>query len=118
MDGNWQLVNSRGAGSRGRKRAGLAATARLGDEVKRLMEQQILPRRSRFNEVAEVWEQLLPVELIEHCSLVAIEDGVLKIQVDLPAYHHELRLCGPEFVRELQKQCPRARIKRMRVVLA
>jgi hypothetical protein len=61
--------------------------------------------------VVVVWEQLLPAELRQHCKLAGISGGQLKVLMDSPVYLHELRLCGAELTRELQRRCPKARIR-------
>jgi len=91
--------------------------ARLGDTINELMENQISPRHARFGSVAQLWDQLLPAELSQHCRLADISAGQLKVLVDSPAYLHELRLCSSELIRELQRQCPRARIKKIRFAI-
>ena len=42
----------------------------------------------------------------------------LKVLVDSPSYAHELRMCCPELLEELRQECPRARIKKIRVVIS
>ena len=89
-------------------------TARLGDAVRQLMENQILPRQARFEAVVELWSQLLPAELRRHCKLADISGGQLKVLVDSPAHLYELQLCSSQLLEELQQQCPRARIKKIK----
>ena len=92
-------------------------TERLGDVLSKLMESRVSPRQARFGPVAELWEQLLPEELSQHCKIANISGGQLKVIVDSPVYLHELRMCNSEILRELQQQCPRARIKTIKFVI-
>ena len=92
-------------------------SARIGDVVSQIMENRLSPRYARFGGIVELWGQLLPRELAEHCKLQEISGGQLKVAVDSPSYLHELRLCGPELLAELQKHCPRARIKDIKFVI-
>ena len=90
---------------------------RLGDMVRRLLEEQICVRRTKLASVAEAWARLLPVGLGQHCHLEEISGGQLKVLVDSPPYMHELRLCSTDLLREIQKQCPQARIKKIKFMV-
>lgn len=90
---------------------------RLGDVLVGLMENQVAPCRARFGPVAEVWEQLLPVELRRHCKIANIQGSRLKVVADSPAYQFEMRLCSSELVKELAARCPRARVERIDIVV-
>ena len=92
-------------------------TVRLGDTLSELMKNRISPLQSRFGPVAELWNQLLPTELTQHCSLTGISGGQLKVLVDSPVYLYELKLCGSELLEQLQQQCPRARIRKIKFIV-
>ena len=92
-------------------------TVRLGDTINQLMENRISPQQARFGSISELWSQLLPDELHQHCKITDVSAGQLKVLVDLPPYMHELRLCSSELLKELQRQCPRAQIKKIKLVL-
>lgn len=113
MDNSQQLCNI--ADRRTKRRRD--RTVRLSDAVSRLMENCISPQQARFSAVAELWSQLLPAGLRRHCKIADISAGQLKVLVDLPPYMHELRLCSSELLKELQQQCPRAQIKKIKLVL-
>jgi hypothetical protein len=40
------------------------------------------------------------------------------VQVDSPSYVYELQLCSSELLNELQQQCPKARLTRIKFVVA
>ena len=90
---------------------------KLGDTVKELMDNQISPRQEKFGPVVEIWNELLPTGLAEHCRVDAISSGQLKVLVDSPAFVYELRLCSPELLEQLQQKCSRARIKNIKVII-
>ena len=92
-------------------------TIRLGQVVQQLMTEQISPRQARFSQVAAVWSQLLPAELCRHCEIVDISGGQLEVQVDSPSYVYELQLCSSELLEELQRQCPKARLTKIKFVV-
>jgi len=102
---------------RRRREAEASRAVRLGDAVGQLMERRILAVHSKFGPVSELWNQLLPGELVRHCKLAGVSGGQLKVCVDSPVYLYELRLCGPELLRELQRHCPAARIKEIKFVI-
>jgi predicted nucleic acid-binding Zn ribbon protein len=87
---------------------------KLGAVAKELIENRISPQQARFGSIPEIWNQLLPDELRRHCKIENISGGQLKVLVDLPAYKYELQLCSSELLRELQQQCPRAHIKKIK----
>jgi len=91
-------------------------TVRLGEALSQFMEKNVSPRRRWFEPVAALWDQLLPPELNRHCSLDALSGGQLKVVVDSPVYLHELRLCSPGLLTELQR-CRNAHIKKIKLVL-
>ncbi len=92
-------------------------TVRLGRVAQQLMDERISPRQARFGWVVELWGRLLPAGLRRHCEIVDISGGQLKVQVDSPSYMYELRLCSSELLKELQQQCPRAQIKKIKLVV-
>ncbi len=95
----------------------LDRAVRLGDVTRELMENRISPQQARFAPIAELWSQLLPDELRRHCKISDISSGQLKVLVDSPSYMYELRLCGSDLLGELQQQCPRAHIKKIKFVV-
>ncbi len=110
-----QLLHNAVEGRRVRK---ADRTVRLGDTVQRFMSEQVSPRQARFGAVAELWSQLLPAELCRHCEIVDVSGGELKVRVDSPAYKYELQLCSSEILEELQQQCPRVRLTKIKFVVS
>ena len=90
---------------------------RLDGAVQKLVCEQLLPRQNTFDSIDALWRQLLPSDIIHHCKIDNISGGILKVKVDSPLYIHELRLCGAELLAELQRRCPRARIKKIKFTL-
>ncbi|MHC4511531.1 MAG: DciA family protein [Planctomycetota bacterium] len=101
------------------RRTGKACGAvRLDQAVRELVDEQILPRQARFSQVAEAWSQLLPAPLSRHCEIADIAGGQLDVQVDSPSYLYELQLCSSELLEELQRQCPKVRLTKIKFVVA
>ena len=92
-------------------------TAKLGDLLTSLVERQISSQRARYGALTQAWSRLLPSELAQHCEIVRIAGGQLTVQVDLSAYMYELQLCSSELLEQLRKNCPRARIEKIKIIL-
>jgi hypothetical protein len=90
----------------------------LGQVAQQLLTEQISPQQAKFSQVDEVWRDLLPAELQKHCEIADISGGQLNIQVDSPSYVYELRLCSSQLLAELQRQCPRVRLAKIRFTVA
>lgn len=99
------------------RRARPGSTVRLGDTLSEVMEDKITPQQRRFDSIARLWAELLPAELTKHCRIVGISAGRLKVLVDSPSYMCELRLCSPAVLRELQRQCPQARLEKIKLAI-
>jgi predicted nucleic acid-binding Zn ribbon protein len=99
--------------SRSEKKSG--KTAKLGDVAEQLMNKRISPRQAKFGPVVEAWNQLLPAELREHCTIASVSSSQVRVVADSPSYVHELRLCSSELLEQLQRQCPAARITKIKV---
>ena len=93
-------------------------TVRLGAAVEQFLTEQVSPKQARFGAVAELWSRLLPEELCRHCEIVDVSGGQLKVRVDSPSYKYELQLCSSELLKELQQQCPKARLTEIKFVVA
>ena len=89
----------------------------LGDVLSELIENRVSPQQIRFGLIAEAWSQLLPAELYQHCRIVDISSGRLKVLADSPSYMYELQLLSCELLKELARQYPRARIKEIKVAV-
>jgi predicted nucleic acid-binding Zn ribbon protein len=86
----------------------------LGDVLSELVENQVSPKQTRFGLITGAWGQMLPTELYQHCRIVDISSGRLKVLVDSPSYMYELQLLSCELLKELARRCPRARIKEIK----
>jgi hypothetical protein len=93
-------------------------TVKLDDAVRQLLDEHISPMQAKYSEVAELWSQLLPSELCRHCEIVDISGGELKVRAVSPAYKYELQLCSSEILEELQQQCPRVRLTKIKFVVS
>jgi len=90
----------------------------LGEMLGEIMKKQIAPKQGIYDIILQAWEQLLPEQLRQHCKIVDVNAGRIKVLVDSPSYLHEFRLCSYQLLEELQKMCPKARVKKIDFSLA
>src|SRR4030042_793584 len=89
-------------------------TVSLGDVLSGLIENHVAPQQTRFGLITEAWGQMLPSELYQHCRIVDVSGGRLKVAVDSPSYMYELQLLSSEILEELARQYPQARIREIK----
>jgi len=114
MDDDERLLNA----TRWRRSWKPYSAASLGQVAQQLLDEQISPQQARFSQVVEAWDRLLPAGLCGHCEITNISGGQLEVQVDSPSYKYELQLCSSELLVELQRQCPRVRLTKIKLVVA
>ena len=114
MDRGGQAGRADGARREQRRKGG---AVKLGETLQTVMTEQIRPLQAKFGELADAWSEVVPKELYEHCKIVDATNGELKVCVDSPPYMYELQLCSSELLKELQRQCPQARLKRIKFVV-
>ena len=86
---------------------------KLGDTIREVLDERILPQQDRVSAAVEAWQRLVPVGLAQHCRVTGLTGGVLKIVVDSSSYMYELQLCRCELLNELQRKCPHSRIRKI-----
>ena len=101
---------------KGRQRKRYDRFVKIGQAAEQFFAGQVLPQQKKYGDVIEVWEQVLPEELSKHCEIVEISNGSLSVRVSSPSHKYELRLCSPAILKELQKECPRARITKVKLL--
>lgn len=89
---------------------------RMGDLVSGFVD-RLRPVSSRYDSVAQAWEDLLPGNLRAHCRIGGVSNGSLKVLADGSAYLFELQLCKAVLLRELQRLCPSAKVRRIDVAM-
>ncbi len=78
----------------------------------------VAKRYEMVGTLSEVWAQLLPTELEQHCRVIDLSAGRLTVEADSPSYLYELRLSNRQLVEHLRQNCPAAKVRTLRVVLA
>ena len=90
---------------------------RIGDLASDFVE-RLSPVSTRYDSVAQAWGSLLPEALRAHCRIAGVSNGCLKVAADGSSYMFELQLCKAVLLRELQRVCPGARVRRIEVGMA
>ena len=101
---------------KGRQRKRYDRFVGIGQAVEQFISKQVAPQQKKYGDVVEVWEQVLPPELSKHCEIVDISGGSLSVKVNSPSHKYELHLCSPAILKELQKECPRARLTKIKLL--
>ena len=83
-----------------------------------LLEDKITPKQEQYRKLSEVWKELLPAEITEHCRIEGWGAGLLEAKVDSSSHMYEMQLCSSMLVEELQQRCPRLNIRQIKYVLA
>ena len=109
MNQDEQLRNT----TRYRSPAGGKKPAGLADVLSRYIRHQISPRRGQFASALEVWNDMVPERLRQHCKLAGISGDELKVIVDSPPYMYELRLLRGELKRQLAYRCRNRPVKKI-----
>ncbi|MGE5296902.1 MAG: DciA family protein [Solirubrobacterales bacterium] len=76
---------------------------------------RLSPVHSQYDSLAQAWENLLPGNLRDHCRIGGLGNGCLKILADGSSYMFELQLCKAVLLRELQRLCPSAKVRKIDV---
>ena len=88
----------------------------LGSSIRQIMDEQISPMIQKSETIFELWQQLVPDELYEHCRIIELLNGQLKVEVDSPSYCYTLKLLSEELLERIKQQCPSARVKRIKFI--
>jgi hypothetical protein len=89
---------------------------RMGDLVGPFV-QALRPLHERYDSLAQVWDDLLPDNLRDHCRLGSLADGSIKVFADESSYLCELQWCRSDLLRQLQRLCPTAKVRRIEVAM-
>ena len=100
-----------------RSRGGIGGrTVLLGKTLDKL-KGRLSTQYSRYGGVVEAWDAMLPAELSRQCRPVGVSGGQLEVAVESPVYAGQLRLCSEQLLSHLQSQCPRARIRKIKIII-
>ncbi len=83
----------------------------LGDVLAGLMSEGYAKRHGDFESLMQAWCSVVPAEVAEHCRIVELSAGRLKVAVDSPAHLQQLRLSGAALKQELAGLLPKGALK-------
>ncbi len=101
-----------------RRRSEPAPLAEALAEVMEPRRTGITHRYEAAGRLSEVWAQLLPEEMARRCRIVDLAAGLLTVAVDSPSYMYELRISSNQLVEHLRRECPEAKLRAMKIMLA
>ncbi len=101
----------------GARRSRAKKITRLGPSAQAYLDRRDA-RLKKNCSVVDVWHQVLPQELYNHCRLTGISGGTLRVEAEPGPYMHEMRMLSGELVEHLQNRCRRAGVKRIVLVPA
>jgi Dna[CI] antecedent, DciA len=86
----------------------------LGAEMIRIFKESITKRQTKFANIADAWNVLVPPLLSEHCSMESLSKGQLTVLVDSASHLYELKqllLAGLE--KQLLLACKSAGLRKI-----
>jgi hypothetical protein len=91
-----------------------ARAAPLGEEMISFYKQAVIKRQGKLAKLAEVWGQLVPDNLSDHCALEAFSKGSLTVVVDSSSHLYELKqLLLSGLQQQLQLACKGAGLRKI-----
>jgi hypothetical protein len=107
MDQEKLLRSATGWQRRGRQttsRAGVNANAYLQTRQRQL---------GKSAAIVDVWQEVLPPQFYEHCTLAKITGDAIYVEVDPGPYMHEMKLLNTELIEHIRNRCPGSGIKKI-----
>ena len=89
-------------------------TSRFGESAGQYFKAR-LRRMKRNAAVVDAWEEVVGGQLGEHCRLVSVSGGVLRLEVEAGPYLHEMKLMSSELLEHLRVKCPTAGIRKIKI---
>lgn len=90
-------------------------TSRFGDSAKEYFGNR-LGRLKKNAEVVDALNEVLESQFGDHCRLAGISGGVVRLEVDPGPYMHEMKLMSSELIELLQRKCPRAGLRSIKII--
>ena len=90
---------------------------KIGSVLQDFMQNVVDEKATEFQTISSLWKKIVPENLLPHCDVIEIENGVIKVGADSPSVVFELRLEGRSILLQIQKACQAMRIKRLKFVV-
>jgi hypothetical protein len=78
----------------------------------------IAKRYENSSKISQLWSQLLPPVLAQHCRIVEFSQGQLTVEADSPSFLYEMRISSQQLIQHLRQGCPGAKLRAIKVILA
>ena len=92
-------------------------TKELSECVDTFMRRKVYPRQKKFSGLAQAWQELLPIELVEHCCLDSFKIGELLVLVDDSPHLYEMKLLIQEGLADhLREKCPKSGLREIKLL--
>ena len=63
--------------------------------------------------VVDVWQEVLPPQFYEHCTLARVTSDAIYVEVEPGPYMHEMQMLNTELVEHIRNRCPSSGIKKI-----
>jgi hypothetical protein len=90
---------------------------RLSDVIASMMMNKIMPQQELFCRASDIFKNLLPAEIYEHCRIDGLYNGQLRVIVDSPTYMYQLQMYSSNILVGLKRQCSKYRIKKIKFAI-
>ena len=92
-------------------------TKALSQGGDKFMRRKVYPRQKKLSGLAQAWQELLPIELIEHSCLNSFSAGRLLVLVDNSSHLFEMNLLIKEgLVDHLRQECPQSGLVEIKLI--
>lgn len=88
------------------------------DDLRHLIPAPLLAEASRLRRLTASLYRMIPSELAPHCEIIGLDDGILTIGVESPAWQTRLRFLQNDLLRTWQSQDPSISGIRIQVLVA
>lgn len=92
----------------------------LGEALSKLMAPGPAGLSQRYetaSKMRQLWGQILPPELAQHCRITDFSQGQLMVEADSPSYMYEIRISSQQLVGFLRQAYPAAKVRAIKVML-
>lgn len=63
----------------------------------------------------DIWAELVPAELAEHCRLVGLSRGQMQIEVESGPFMFQMQAFSSQLLAQLRQKCPGAGIEKIKL---
>lgn len=90
---------------------------KLGSVLADYLKYKIEPQRKQWAVLSEIWDDIIPQKLKEHCEPAGLDGGVLAVKVDSQAYANEIRMISRDLINNIRNKTGILKIVKIRTLL-